>query len=333
MADYELAGRVLETPLLNAAGSVNGTSQELIQRDVATLARSPIGAIVFGSLTVHKQADNEVRFGAPAYHHDSDTGATYNSMGLPNIGLDNALRLMPDLVARAHERGKPLVVSVSPTLPNPEVGDTLEQTARLVGELMTTRADLIEVNTSCPNIVNESGDRKPVLGYDLDSMATLVSRLEHIAGMKATRLGVKLPPYLTHEERSIIPELAQLFAEHPVFAYIATANTIPNQVARDKIGQPILRVPDGAGGLSGPITREVGREQLQLWHEATGGTIDIVSSLGVDSGREMAKRRDLGAAAVSGVTFLWESNDWGKAVTDMITEWLEYETEAVADAP
>lgn len=326
MADYELAGRALETPLLNAAGSVNGTNEELIQRDIATLARSPIGAIVFGSLTVQGQAGNEARFGAPVYHHDPKTGATHNSMGLPNMGLNNALRLMPDLVARAHERGKLLVVSISPTLSTPEIGDTFEQTARLVGELITTQTDLIEVNTSCPNVVSESGGRKPILGYDLSGMRTLVSRLEHVAGTKNMRLGVKLSPYQNEEEHSIIPELARLFAEHPVFAYIATANTVPNQVARnDETGEPILSVPGGTGGLSGPMTREVGREQLQLWHEATGGTIDIVSSLGVDSGREMAKRRDLGAAAVSGVTFLWESSDWGKAVTDIITEWLDYE--------
>lgn len=250
MADYELVGNELETPLVNAAGSINGSGEARILQEVETLANAAIGAITVGSFTIPEQADNEAKFGSPAYYHDPITGATYNSMGLPNIGLSAAIRLMPEIIARAHERGKPVIASVSPTQANPEIGDIFEQTTKLVGELQTTDVDLIEVNTSCPNVVTEGGGRKPILGYDLEGMRLLVARLEPLVGTHNARIGVKLPPYLSDEDRQIVPELTALFREHPIFAFIVTANTIPGQVARNDAGEQVLSVPGGAGGMS-----------------------------------------------------------------------------------
>ena len=325
MADYELGGHELESPLINAAGSVNGTSPDLILREVTELAGTGIGAITVGSFTVPAQAGNEARFGAPVYYHDSATGATYNSMGLPNIGLAEATRLMPKIVAIAHERGKPVIANVSPTQPSAEIGDTFEQTVQLVGTLQGTGVDLIEVNTSCPNVVTTGGGRKPILGYDLEGMTRLVEQLEPLVEVGHTRIGVKLPPYLSEEELRIVPQLAQLFREHPVFEFIVTANTIPGQIPRGSTGEPILTVPGGAGGMSGATTREVGREQLRLWRAQMGSGIEVVSTLGVVDGRELAVRRQLGATAAGGVTFLWEADSLGRAVTDMLTQWTEAE--------
>jgi len=292
-------------------------------REVETLAATATGAITVGSFTVPEQAGTEARYGGPTYYHDKVTHTTYNSMGLPNIGLERAITLMPEILARAREYGKPVIASVSPTVANEENGDTFKQVKRLVYNMQLTDVDLIEVNTACPNVVTEGGGRKPILGYDSEGMYQLVEELAPWTGMINSKVGVKLPPYITDEEQALVPELAQLFRDRRVFGFITTANAIPNQVARDKDGEPVLSVPGGAGGMSGPSTKRIGRQQLKLWKDALGEDIEIVSTLGVDSGKELAIRKALGAAAAGGVTFLWESDNWGRAVTKVTEDWSD----------
>ena len=252
-------------------------------------------------------------------------------MGLPNIGLEAAIQLMPDIINRAWDKGKPVIASVSPTQSSPENGgNAFGQVERLVEGMLEAEVDLIEVNTSCPNVVTESGGRKPILGYDLEAMEELLSTLSTSAARtESFRIGLKLPPYVSDEEKLVVPQLADLFRRYRgAFNFLVTSNTIPNQVARNAAGEPILTVPGGAGGMSGPSTREVGREQLRMWQDLMGEDIEIISSLGVDSGKELAVRRQLGAAAAGGVTFLWESKDWGIAVTDVISDWVAAEEQS-----
>ena len=47
--NFKLVTTEVETPLVNAAGSINGTSSEQILRQVETLAATAIGAITVGS--------------------------------------------------------------------------------------------------------------------------------------------------------------------------------------------------------------------------------------------------------------------------------------------
>ncbi len=92
---YELVGVELESPLINAAGSINGSSAEKILQEVTLLADTAIGAVTAGSFTVPSQEGNEAKFGAPVYYHDPVTKKTYNSMGLPNIGEKQAVDIAP----------------------------------------------------------------------------------------------------------------------------------------------------------------------------------------------------------------------------------------------
>jgi dihydroorotate dehydrogenase (NAD+) catalytic subunit len=319
MSGFQLAGHELESPLVNAAGSINGVSVEGILREVNDLTQTGIGAITVGSFTVPPQAGNEARFGAPVYYYDAETRTTYNSMGLPNIGIEAAVRVSPALTARAHERGKIVIYSGSPTHA-PEHGNSIDQAARLAYDLLETDADLVEVNVSCPNIVTSSNSGTPILGYDLESMEALLTRLEAEVG-NTGRLGLKLPPYLSTEGRLLVPQLAALIQRRHVFRFLVTSNTIPNQIPHHAGGRPILAVPEGKGGMSGPSTKEVGREQLVLWRQHTD--LDMISTLGVDSGKELNHRLHLGANAAGGVTFLWQSTNWKATITKMLIELAE----------
>jgi dihydroorotate dehydrogenase len=75
--------------------------------------------------------------------------------------------------------------------------------------------------------------------------------------------------------------------------------------------------------MSGPATKLEGREQLKFWKQHYPD-IDIVSTLGVFDGEELEARRQLGANAVGGVSFLWESNNWKAAVTKILSDWVEH---------
>lgn len=322
MAEYGVAGVEFESPLVNAAGSINDTSEERILHEVGLLADTGIGAITVGSFTIPRQDGNEAKFGSPTLIIDKDSGRTYNSMGLPNIGIEAAKTLLPKVIERAHDKGKPVIASVSSTLHSDEIGGSLAQLTRLVGDALETGVDLVEVNTSCQNTVTADGGRKPIIGYDLETMAGLVDALEPFTRNQDSKVGVKLPPYLTLEEMDVASSLSKIFIARRVFGFITLPNTIGGQIPVDSEGNPRLSVPTGMGGMSGPATKHIGRMQLVLWEGLVGDDIDIISTLGVDSGKELMKRMELGAAAAGGVTFLWQSSNWKRAVTDMLTEFV-----------
>lgn len=325
-AKYYLNEAEIDSPLINAAGSINGTSVENILREVDELAATGIGAITVGSFTIPRQEGNVVTYGEPVYYHDPEKGLTYNSMGLPNIGLDEAIKMAHEIAQHADAGGKRTIFSVSPTLPNEVIGGPSEQAAHLVYRFFDEVVpEFVELNVSCPNVVMADGSRKPMLGYDIEGMEELIDTIrKEIGRPKAPGgFGVKVPPYLSQEERALMPKIAETILGSGLFTFLTTSNTIPNQIPTHANGEQVLSVPGGAGGMSGPSTRDIGREQLRLWRELVGDRLEIISTLGVDSGQELVVRRQLGAVAAGGVTFLWQSKNWKDGVTQMLTEYAE----------
>src|SRR4051812_33463777 len=106
MSDYQLVGQELKSPLINAAGSVNGTNPETIHREIELLSKTDLGAITYGSITIPFSEGNEAKFGPPTHHYDEFAGKMYNSKGLPNVGRDEALTLVPLLAKIVHDSGK-----------------------------------------------------------------------------------------------------------------------------------------------------------------------------------------------------------------------------------
>jgi dihydroorotate dehydrogenase len=321
MAEYMLAGRSLESPLFNAAGAINDFNSDEILRGARRLAKTGVGAIQGGSFTLPPSEGNEAKFGPQTHYYDEETGRMVNSKGLPNPGYEEALAISAEFVGIAHLAGKIAIYSASPTNA-PEYGSSVDQALRLVEEFLETDVDLLIVNTSCPNVVTEGGGRKPILGLDYEAMEELVVRLWERVG-NTGKLGFKPANHVSEEDLVIVPKLARLFRDYPVFNWQEGPNTIRDYLLLDKQGNPVLSVPGGKGGLSGPYTKENGREQLQMWDKLVGDFIDQVSTQGVGSGQEVAVRIKLKAKAASGVSFLWNSNDWGEAVTKMLDEFAE----------
>jgi dihydroorotate dehydrogenase len=299
---HSLAGLRLSSPTVAAAGFQNGIDRALIIKKFDELLSTDIGAITLGSFTIPPNEGNEIKYGPPVYYYNPDKGETYNSMGLANVGLDEAVRLAKYLVPAAHDRQVLVIISGSP-LGAQEFGTSVQQALTLAKKLLTSDADLVELNLSCPNIVTSEGGRKPIMGYDLKSIKELLDGLSKINGSK--KIGLKMPPYLTPEERQLVPKIARLLKQSSV-GFIVASNTVPNKIPTNKRGKPILSVPGGAGGLSGPATKNIGRAQLKLWKKYLDDSTDIISLLGVDSMNEVEYRLKNGAVAAGGATFFRE---------------------------
>lgn len=306
----------MESPLLNAAGSLGGVSVEMITHNVEVLSATKIGAINVGPITVHEQLGNEARYGAPAYYYDAQTDRAYDAQGLPNIGLEAARDLVPELAKRAHDAGKPLMVSVAPVAGAGE-GDASQQVAQLVYEMLGTGADFIEIGLDEPDMI--TGERSAAVGYDLDKLDTLTNGLAMLSMGVETRLGVKVPPYTTTYDQLTAAGLARMLQSRKGCSFITTSGPLTGRVPFDQQGSPLLSVPLGMEvGVSGPAFRQQGREQLELWRDLTAGRIDLISALGVDGPAELQTRLQLGAVAAAGVTYLWRTANQGRAIREMV---------------
>jgi dihydroorotate dehydrogenase len=316
MSRYTLAGIAVTSPIVSAAGVMNGTDIEDIKSRFNRALDTELGVITLGSYTIPPRGGNEAEFGPPVYFYDAKAGKAYNSMGLANIGKDKALKLLPEFLKKAHDRNKVVIHSVSPSIEK-EYGTSVEQAMKLVGEFLEAGADLVEVNLSCPNVVSKGGGRKPMMGLDIISLMEFFNRIaKEFNSIK--KIGFKMPPYLTSADQRLIPKIARMIQELDIGGFITVSNTIPNQIPRNKMRQPILSVPEGKAGMSGPATKNVGREQLKLWAKALKGKRDIISLLGVDSAAEVEWRLNNGARASGGVTFLRETSNWPKTVSSMM---------------
>ena len=315
---YQLAGYELQTPLINAAGLVNGPEAGGLLRDVATLAASEIGAITVGSWTMLRRLGNAALFGEPTYYYDPRAGEMTNALGLANVGLDAGEQLIGPIKAEAGD--KPVIFSLSPTLPEADIGDSIDQSRLMVARLFSQGAELVELNVSCPNIVNQTGGRKPIMGHDPETMARLAEGLANDldSNLYGHYLGLKLPPYISRQQKLAQQTIAAIIEDGP-FGFAVTANTIPGSRPVDDQDNPHLTVPGGSDGLSGPATKDEGRRQLNIWRHSLPKT-PLLSALGVFDGQEVATRMTMGATAAEMNTRFWQSSNWKRTVTEILVE-------------
>ena len=259
-----IAGVRLDPCLMNAAGPGCTTLAEL-----EGLGASQAGAIVTKSMT------REARTGNPEpRYHDVPLGSI-NSMGLPNLGVEEYCRLLP----RLREFGKPVIASVAAL-----EADELAPSVRLASE---AGFDLIEANLSCPNLIGH-----PIVAYDLPVFERV---LREVRAVCARPLGVKLPPYFDRVHHEQVAEA--LLRCHVDF--ITVINSIPNALLIDLDREtPLIHPKDGFGGLGGEYVKPVALANVRAFHTLTGGSLPIVGVGGVYNGRDAAEFLLAGACAV-----------------------------------
>lgn len=312
----------LESPLFNAAGLLNGPNGSALLRDVETLADTSIGGLTVGSWTIPKREGNAATYGEPVAYFQNSTGSMTNSLGLPNVGINNGEQLVEEILDIAGE--KPVIFSASPVSSESDIGTSVEQSVEMINRLFLAGAKLVELNVSCPNIVTDDSGRKPIMGYDPQTMGELFESLSAQPDWEEFRaqLGIKLPPYIDTAHGVKLRSLISNVLHDADPGFITTSNTVSGYLPMQN-GEPILSVPGGQGGLSGPITSEVGREQLRTWKSEMALT-PIISTLGVFDGHEVAKRQEMGAHASAMVSRFWLSSDWKNTVSNALLELSEH---------
>lgn len=316
MSGYKIAHLEIDSPFGNAGGVVKDLG------DVEAMAKTGVGWIEAGSYTLDSKDGNGVN-GEVVYHHDPETGATYNSLGMPNKGMDVVEKEIPEMAQIAAAHGKPLVVNVAPISHDP-VSESLE----LVTRAYEAGADGVLLNAGCPNVITEDGGRHEILSHNPEALSMVLYGLREVT-QRFKPVFIRTSPQFDFDATATVMEEVHMSS---AVSAVFTPNTIPNQKPVDKNGDPILQVTGNIGGLSGPIITPEAIKQT-IWARSAlmaarmlegSQNIDVVCSGGITDGRSLRQAIRTGrAAAGAGTTLFYESQDWKHDVDRLLREYVE----------
>ena len=306
----EFSGRIghldgIESPWGNAGGVVKTVE------DVEKMALTGVGWIEAGSYTLEPRIGNSPN-GETVYCHDNETGATYNSLGMPNKGIEVVEKEIPEMVRIAEAHNKKLIVNIAPTSSEP-VAETRELAARAYA----SGAHAVLLNAGCPNVVTQDGGRHEILSHNPEAFGAVLMGLRALAA-KNSPLFVRISP---QEDISVVDEVLWQVRKSQAVSAVFTPNTWPGYRPTHVDGSPVLQVPGNAGGKSGPAMVAAARQQSR-WaaYYLNGKGIDVVRSSSIMHAAELKRALGEGAVAGAGTTFFYESLDWQYDVDKLLTE-------------
>lgn len=260
----QIAGIKLNSYLMNASGPKCTSFEEL-----QTIAQSSSAAVVTKSCTI------EAREGNPEPRYQDLPLGSIQSMGLPNLGYQAYLAMVPQLKAM----GKPVVVSIS--------GFSIEDNIEMVSAFQNSDVDLIEVNFSCPNIPG-----KAQVAYDFEQTD---QALAAICQLGTKPIGIKLAPYF---DMSHFIAVANIIKKYPV-KFITCINSIGNTLVIDPhTEQPIIKPKGGFGGLCGDYIKPIGLANVRAFRELLDDSVQIIGVGGIKNGIDAFEYLLAGADAV-----------------------------------
>uniref|UniRef100_A0A7S3P8T8 Dihydroorotate dehydrogenase catalytic domain-containing protein n=1 Tax=Amphora coffeiformis TaxID=265554 RepID=A0A7S3P8T8_9STRA len=298
-----VAGLHLSTCLYNASGPRSGNSTVLHK----VAASAGTGAVLSKSATLAAQAGNP----QPRTHHAADAtgGASFNSEGLPNNGIDyyiapeNINEILQGISNNNQDKdkpNKPYIVSLS----GKTLDDNLEMLQRIAAA-KNPKIAAIELNLACPNIIG-----KPIIAYDVAQMRDILQAVRNEIkksnnkALQTTPLGIKLAPYL---DMVLLGQVASLINDFKdTVKYIVTINTLGNALCIDTDAhQPFIASNNGFAGLSGTAVHYTALANVRALRNQLDTDIDIVGVGGVGTGEHAAAMLLAGAAAVQIGTTHW----------------------------
>ena len=260
----QIAGIPLSNYIFNASGPRCTTEDELI-----ALAQSASAAIMTKSCTILLREGNA----EPRYQ--SLPLGSIQSMGLPNLGYEAYLEMLP----RLKTFNKPVVVSIS--------GFSIADNETMVKAFQQSDADLIEVNFSCPNI-----EGKAQVGYDFEQTE---QALKVLCTLGDKPLGLKLPPYF---DFSHFTAMANIIQQFPV-KFITCINSVGNTLVIDaETESAIIKPKGGFGGLCGDYIKPIGLANVRAFRQLLPETIDVIGVGGIKTGTDAFEYLLAGASAV-----------------------------------
>ncbi len=302
----------IESPWGNAGGVVKTIE------DVEHMAHTGVGWIEAGSYTLEPRVGNGPN-GETVYWHDKTKGATYNSLGMPNKGMDEVEQEIPEMAEIAHAHNKKLVVNVAPVQPMPL---TIIETRELVARAQTAGADAVLVNAGCPNVVTEDGGRHELLSRDPTSLLMILAELGHMGLTQHSPVFLRTSPLETQEQAQVV---ADSIKNSQAVSAVFTPNTWPGHKPLDYYEKPILEVPNNVGGKSGPVMAGLAQvETARMMHYLKNTNIDVVRSSGIVDGVGLKIALGSGAVAGAGTTFFYESQSgWAEDTDRLLSDLAE----------
>lgn len=293
----------IESPWGNAGGVVKTIE------DVDQMAHTGVGWIEAGSYTLEPRVGNSPN-GELVYYHNPQTGATFNSLGMPNKGMEEVEKEIPEMATIAHAYNKKLVINVAPVSDKP-VGESVE----LVRRAYQAGADAVLLNAGCPNVVTDGGGRHEILSHNASALQSVLSGLAGVIEQYK-------PIFLRTSPMGDYGKASWVYGSIPdgLVSAIFTPNTWGGNKPLDHNGEPVLQVPGGLGGKSGPAT--AGQAQIQAnFASNLCPHIDVVRSGGITNASELKRALGSGALAGAGTTFYYESqNGWQDDTARLLTE-------------
>lgn len=261
--------------VMNGACSVAKTPE-----DVAALAKTPIGAIVVGSITVDKRDGNP----EPRWYPGADF--SLNSFGMPNGGFDYYEKTLPELVSIAHSAGKKLILSVA--------GFNVGEYGKLAGLADKSGVDYVELNLGCPN-VTIGGKQKPIASFDTGYITEILALVSYTTKLP---LFIKLSPYSNPAE---LKKVAELLSTYENVAAVVTSNTFPNSYLSND-DKPVLA--NVYGGMSGRSLQPIALGQVKQFRDALPDTIAVIGVGGIETKQDVHQFKTAGADAVQAATLI-----------------------------
>jgi|UniRef100_A0A7C4U0G3 dihydroorotate dehydrogenase (NAD+) catalytic subunit len=251
-------GKNLKSPLVLVAGVLNMTASSLLR-----IAETGAGMVTTKSLTLKPREGHKGPVVVESEHY------ILNSMGIPNPGVVEGLK---EVELFKENSDTPLIVSVFGTNQNEFV-----ELAKMVND---SKGDFIELNLSCPNVLDEVTPSFTVI----ENMVEIVEKVKKISKKPVI---VKLPPH------NRIKDIAQALEKVGVDA-VSLINSLPGMVIDIKFGKPFLT--NRSGGISGPALKPYAVKLVYEVREVTN--IPIIGIGGVLTGSDAIEMMMAGAQCV-----------------------------------
>lgn len=296
-----------------AAGFVKG-----LDRAFYSVLRSPARHITAGSFCAAQRDGND----GERYWYDSETGTSYNSMGLPCPAPEVVCGFLADMRTQAHaaEEPKSLFASIAPFSPK----DTSELFQRF-GPLV----DGIELNASCPNVWGSSG-QKPIPSLEPALFA------EHLDALKSARRIVHGDPRIRVKVSSMGDALAhdigKLIADAGFIEAVVASNTVPNQHPVKPDGSDALSFTEAGGtekrhvgGMGGRKAKPYALSTVTALRKALPGRLSVIGCGGILEGADLHDYVKAGANAAQIGTGFYEEG--GKIFSSVLAGAIDLEND------
>jgi len=253
----------------NAAGMVKRPEH------VVELSESAVTRVVVGSLTLEARPGNL----GETYYYDPVSRTAWNSKGLDNLGVEEAIWWLPEMRDLLNRNEKELAVSIAGYKP--------EEYSRCV-EVIAPWVDRIEVNLGCPNVWHK-GVKKPVVSYDPSAVLEILGAVG-----SANRYGRPCSVKYSPVGDELVDVLAFAVSSYDFVDELIVCNTIPDQEGVRRDGSPALafRTEEGGevkhtGGMSGSPLKSHRRRLTRLFRNALPGRMKVITVGGIDSGQDI----------------------------------------------